>query len=253
MMKKALKVGLVLMLGLAPVVGVKAAETSEGWGFEITPYAWLAGFEGDLTLGDRKVDFDRSFSDLFDATDLAGSIRLGAENDRFLVGALLDYFSLSTDELKVEDQPDRGSLDSDLFLAEIAVGYQVDGFVEGQRIGLMAGVRHTSIDNELKLNDGTTIERDKDLVDAMFYVLPSIPVFPSRIDGLRFNPVIGVGAGDSDLAYELFPHFQYMPTDVLMIRAGYRTAGWKVDGNRTGDNELDISMSGVIIGLGVKL
>lgn len=253
MMKHVVKTGLVLLLGFAPVAGVQAAETAEGWRFEITPYAWLAGLEGDLTLGGRKVDFDKSFSDLFDATDVAGSIRLGAQHDRFLVGALLDYFSLSTDELDVEDQPKRGKLDSDLFIAEVAVGYQVDGFAEGQRIGLMAGVRHTAIDNELKLNDGTTIERDKELVDAMFYVLPSIPVFPSRIDGLRFNPVVGVGAGDSDLAYELFPHFQYMPTELLMIRAGYRTAGWKVDGDRNGDNELDISMSGVIIGLGVKL
>jgi hypothetical protein len=253
MMKQVVKTGLVFLLGFAPVAGVQAEETAEGWRFEITPYAWLAGLEGDLTLGGRKVDFDKSFSDLFDATDVAGSIRLGAQHDRFLVGALLDYFSLSTDELDVDDQPNRGTLDADLFIAEVAVGYQVDGIAEGQRIGLMAGVRHTAIDNKLTLDDGKKVERDNELVDAMFYVLPSIPVFPSRIDGLRFNPAVGVGAGDSDLAYELFPHFQYMPTELLMIRAGYRTAGWEVEGNRNGDNELDISMSGVIIGLGVKL
>jgi len=228
---------------------VQAAEDS-GWKFEVTPYAWLAGLEGDLTIANREVEFDKSFSDLFDATDVAGSVRLGAEYDRLLVGALLDYFSLSTDELDVDDQPGRGSVDSDLFMAEVAVGYRVDGFAEGQSFGIMVGVRNTQLDNELKSNTGESVSRDNDLVDGMFYLLPSVPVLPSKIDGLRFNPVLGIGAGDSDLVYELFPQFQYLITENVAARIGYRTAGWEFKGDRNDDNELDISMSGLIAGLG---
>ena len=235
---------------LATAMVASAAE--EGWQFEFTPYAWLAGLEGDLTVNGNKADFDKSFSDLFDAVDVGGSFRLGAEYDRFLVGALVDYISLSTDELDVVDQPQRGSLDTDMLLTEALIGYRVDGWAEGQSFGLMVGVRNLHIENELKVKGEGTFSRDNDVTDAMFYVLPSVPVFPSKIDGLRFNPVLGIGAGDSDLAYELFPQFQYHITENVAARLGYRTVGWEYKGDNNDDNELNISLSGLIVGVGVR-
>lgn len=236
---------------LAVCTGAFAAE-QKGWQFEFTPYAWLAGLEGDLTVNGTKVEFDKSFSDVFDAVELGGSFRLAAEYDRFLIGVLVDMFSLSTDELDVEDQPQRGSLDTDMLLTEFAVGYRVDGWAEGQTFGLMIGVRNLSMENDLQVNEVGTFSRDNDVTDAMFYVLPSIPVFPSKIDGLRFNPVMGIGAGDSDLAYELFPQFQYDITETVAARLGYRTVGWTYKGENNEDNELNVSLSGLTIGLGVK-
>lgn len=231
--------------------GAEAAMTQDsGWRFEVTPYAWLAGLEGDMTVNGTKVDFDKSFSDLFDATELAASLRVGAEKDRFLVGALLDYFSLSTDELDVEDRPERGSLDSDMLLAEVAVGYRVDGWAEGQSFGLMVGVRNLSVDNDLSVDGVGSASKDQDATDPMFYVLPSIPVFPSKIDGLRFNPVMGIGGGgDSELVYELFPQFQYQITELAAARFGYRNVGYEFDGD--GGNELNFNMAGLIVGLGL--
>ena len=232
--------------------GMVASAAEDGWSFEFTPYAWLAGLEGDLTVNGNKADFDKSFSDLFDAVDVGGSFRLGAEYDRFLVGALVDYISLSTDELDVVDQPQRGSLDTDMLLTEALIGYRVDGWAEGQSFGLMVGVRNLHIENELKVKGEGTFSRDNDVTDAMFYVLPSVPVFPSKIDGLRFNPVLGIGAGDSDLAYELFPQFQYHITENVAARLGYRTVGWEYKGDNNDDNELNISLSGLIVGVGVR-
>jgi hypothetical protein len=78
-----------------------------------------------------------------------------------------------------------------------------------------------------------------------------MPVFPSKIKGLRFNPILGIGAGDSDLVYELFPQFQYQFTDMISGRLGYRTAGWKFKGDNNEDNELNFSMSGLIAGIGM--
>lgn len=241
----------VSMAALLAAGATTFAAESDGWKFEFTPYAWLAGVEGDLTVNGTKVDFDKSFSDLFDAVEVGGSFRIGAERDRFLIGALVDYFSLSTDELDVEDQPAGGSLDSKILLTEVAVGYRVDGWSEGQTFGLMVGVRNMHIENDLDVTGEGTFSRDNDVTDAMFYVLPSVPVLPSKIEGLRFNPVLGIGAGDSDLAYELFPQFQYQITDTVAARLGYRTVGWKFKGDNNEDNELNISLSGLIVGLGV--
>lgn len=246
------RIQMALIAALLAVPGTAAlAVGSEGWQFEITPYAWLAGLEGDVTVNGNKADFDKSFSDLFDAVDVGGSVRIGAEYNRFMVGGLVDFFSLSTDELDVEDQPAGGSLDTDMLLTEGAVGYRVDGWAEGQSFGLMVGVRNLHMENELDVNGGGSFSRDNDVTDAMIYVLPSVPVFPSKIEGLRFNPVLGIGAGDSDLAFELFPQFQYHITDAVAARLGYRTVGWKIKGDNNEDNELNFSLSGLIVGLGV--
>jgi len=244
------------MLGTLVVAGVMAgavgfAAEPEGWKFEITPYAWLAGMEGDITVNGQKADFEKSASDLLDYVDLGASVRLGAEYNRFMIGALVDYFSLSTDQLDVEDRPQGGSLDAKTLLLEGSAGYRVDGWSEGQSFGLMVGVRSLQMETDLEVYGHGTRSKDTDVNDAMFYVLPSLPVFPSKIDGLRFNPILGIGAGDSDLAYELFPQFQYQITDRMAARLGYRTVGWKFKGDNNEDNELNVSLSGLIAGLGV--
>lgn len=224
------------------------AEESQGWKFEVTPYVWLAGIDGDVTVNGHKADFEKSASDLLDYLDVAGSIRIGAECNRFMIGALVDYFTLSTDNLDVDDQPQRGSLDTTTLLLEGAVGYRVDGWMEGQSFGLMVGVRNLHIANDLTVYERGKSSEANDVTDAMFYLLPNVPVFPSKIKGLRFNPILGIGAGDSDLAYELFPQFQYQITDSIVARLGYRRVGWNFE---DGDKEMNMGMSGLIAGVGV--
>lgn len=242
------------MMGAVVAMGVAAsaaqAQTTEGWSFEVTPLVWYAGLEGDLKVAGRSVDFEKDASELLDAAEVGGSIRIGASYDRFVVGALVDYFSLSTDELDEEDQPKAGTVDSKMLLTEALVGYRVDGWSEGQSFVLGLGVRNLSLETDLESNGGATFSDDRDITDMMFYVLPSVPLFPSRIEGLRFNPVMGIGGGDSDLAYELFPHLQYQATDLLAIRFGYRRVGWRFEGN--GDNEFNADLAGLILGVGIK-
>ena len=63
------RITMMIAAALLAAGSARAVEES-GWSFEITPYAWLAGLEGNLTVGGREVDFDKSFSDLFDATEV---------------------------------------------------------------------------------------------------------------------------------------------------------------------------------------
>ena len=111
-------------IGMVAAVLLMASSTTfavepQGWKVEITPYAWLAGIEGDVTVDGQKADFDKSFSDLVDAVELAGSLLGVVQYNRFLLWGQVDYFSMSTDELDVEDRPQGGSLDSDLLLGEL--------------------------------------------------------------------------------------------------------------------------------------
>ena len=228
-----------------------AAAPQGGWKGEITPYAWLAGLEGDVTVNGRTAEFEKDFSDIIDMVELGGSLLGVAQYDRFLVWGQVDYFSMSTSELDVEDQPAGGTVDSKLLLGELAVGYQVDGWMEGQTFDLLVGVRTLQIENELTPTGQETRTKDIDLVDPIFVVRPSIRVFPSKIDGLRFNPTLAIGGGgDSELVYEMQPQFQYQVTENFAARIGYRTVGYKFEGDNNKENELDFSLSGLIVGAG---
>jgi hypothetical protein len=245
------------MAALLAACAVGFAADPKGLKIEITPYMWLAGLEGDVTIDGREADFEKSASDLLDAVDAGGSLLGVVPYDRFLFWGQVDFFSLSTDELEVEDQPEGGSLDTDMLLGEAAVGYQIDGWSEGQTFDLLVGVRTLTIDNELTVDGRGTVSTDdrreekESRVDAMLVVRPSLPVFPSKIDGLRFNPTLAIGGGDSDLVYEMFPQFQYQITENLAARLGYRTVGYKLKGDENEDNELNIRLAGLIAGLGV--
>ena len=245
-----MKLGVMAMAALLAAAGSGTAQTTEGWSFEVTPYAWLAGMEGDLTVRDQKVDFEKDASELLDATELGGSVRLGASHDRFVVGALVDYFSLSTDELDAEDQPTGGTVDAKMLMTELAAGYRVDGWSKGQSFVFALGVRNLHLENDLTLDAGPAFSDERDITDGMFYLLPTVPLFPNSIAGLRFNPVLGIGAGDSDLAYEMFPQVQYDITDNVAVRFGYRRVGWRYEGDR--GNEVNVDMAGLIAGLGLK-
>jgi opacity protein-like surface antigen len=237
-------------VALATMSSLSAAEP-QGLKFELTPYIWLAGMEGDVTVNDQKVEFDKSFSDLLDNVEVAGSLLGVVQYDRFLVWGQVDYFSMSNDKLDLEDKPQGGTLDTSMLLGEVAVGYQVDGWVEGQTFDLLVGVRTLHIENTLKIKDGATYEKNRDRTDPILVVRPSIPILPSKIDGLRFNATLAIGGGDSKLVYELHPAIQYQITENIAARVGYRTVGYKVEGEHNDKNEMNFSLSGLIAGVGV--
>jgi hypothetical protein len=247
-------------LALAAAAGLLLAGTTgfaaepQGWKFELMPYAWLAGLSGDVTINGEKTEFDKSASDLLKAVELGGSLFGTVQYNRFVVWGQVDYFSLSTDELDVEDQPQGGKLESKMLIGEVAAGYQIDGWSEGQTFDIMLGVRALNMKTDLTVyaQGNATMSNEQTVVDPMLVVRPSLPVFPSLIKDLRFNPTLAIGGGgDSDLVYELFPELQYNITETLSARLGYRTVGYKFKGTHNEDNEKNIKLAGLVAGIGV--
>jgi hypothetical protein len=224
----------------------------KAWSLEVTPYLWMAGIDGDVTARDREVNIDVGFDDLFDRTEAAASFLVVGEINRFVLWGQFDFFMLSSDEADAEDRrlPDRITVDNDTTIIELAFGYRFDGFWEGQTIEVMAGMRYTEMENELKIDGLGSFKSDRDLIDPMLVVRPCFPLFPSRITGLYFNPTLAIGGGgDSDFIYELQPQIEYMITDHLLARIGYRRLYYDVDGDR---GSFDGAFHGFIIGLGGK-
>ncbi|MGE0085672.1 MAG: hypothetical protein AB7S75_14780 [Desulfococcaceae bacterium] len=246
---KMKKTGMTVMVVFAVLALCAASFAAE---VEITPYIWFPGVDGDITINGQDADFDASAGDVFDTADVCGSLLGVVQFNRFLIWGQVDFFSWDTDELDMEDRPQGGSLEMEMLLGEVAAGFQVDGWMEGMTFDILGGVRFLSMENDLEVYGEGTYSKDYDLVDPILVIRPSIPLFPSTIRGLRFNPTFAVGGGgDSELVYEFFPQIQYQFTENFAARMGYRTIGYDFEGENNDDNELNIRMSGMIFGLGL--
>ena len=250
-----MKTRIVLMVVVALMVAVCArAQEASPWHFEFTPYAWLAGLEGDVKINGYEAEFDKSFSDLFESLSFAFSGLGVAQYRQFLFWGQLDYFHISTSELDIEDQPEGGSVDMETVLGEYAFGVQLNGWMEGQTFDILLGARTLSLESELEVYGVGKVVKENSLTDPILVVRPSMLVWPSKTHGrLRFNPTLAIGGGgDADLVYEMHPSFQYQITPKVAARLGYRRIGYKFTIGDDDDNEFNFAMSGLIMGVGMR-
>jgi len=242
----------VMLVTALSVAFVAFAEEPTGWRVEIIPCVWITGIEGTVTVDGQEVEFEKSAGDLFDYVEFAAGLSAGAQYNRWVLRAQLDGFSLDTDNVDVEDRPEAGRLQSDVFLTEVAAGYQIGGWKEGQTFDLLVGLRALHVQNDLEEYGVGSFSKDSTLVDPLVGIRGSVPILPSKIRGLRFVGLAAIGGGgDSQLIYELQPQLEYQITDVFAARAGYRRVGWQLD-IEDSDDEFDFSLAGLIFGVAIS-
>jgi hypothetical protein len=65
---------------VCPAASGKEAQSEKNWEFELAPlYLWAVSLNGDLTVKGRQVDFDVSFSEIFD--NLNGAVTFHFDPD----------------------------------------------------------------------------------------------------------------------------------------------------------------------------
>lgn len=222
--------------------GMKATATTDDWHFEITPYAWLAGINGTVTVRQQPVSVDESFSDIFKYLKFAADGLAIAHYQKWLIWTQIDYLYLNTD--KLDNPPSRGNLNSKTLFWTLAGGYQFDLWKEGQTLDVLVGTQGATMKNKLTLYNIASRENTRSVVDTVLILRPSIRI----TEHLRFNPTMSYGGGDSEDTYQLQPQLQYQFTDRLQARIGYRKLHYTIKGNRS--NELDLDFAGPLIGFG---
>lgn len=193
-----------------------------------------------FTVRNRTVDVDVGFSDLFDAVDIGGSFLLTANVDKVVFWSQVDYFDLDSNNLS--DGPERARVQSEAFLATAAVGRQFSSGIGSGTIDLLGGVRFLNLENELDVGSAS-LSQSRSVVDGVVVIRPSFPLTKT----VAFNPTFSVGAGDSDLTYELQPQIEYRFAEPFVARFGYRRLGYDYDGSGGG---FDGAFHGFIFGVG---
>jgi len=152
--------------------GAAAAQESDGWKFRITPYLWMLSLDGTTAVLGEDVDVDMSFGDVLDVLNIALSANMELSKGKFFV--VLDplFAQLETDFAAPDPIPIAGTIDIDMWIVDLNVGYNVS-----ENFGLYAGARYY----------------DQDIVVTP-NLLPQVPLGDDWTDfiiGFRFGGELG--------------------------------------------------------------
>jgi len=157
--------------GLSIAVGqVQESQiTSDEWQVRVNPYIWLAGIDGDVTVGGQKASVDIDFSDIFEVLDIGVMAHIELTKGKWSAFVDLLYVKLSDD---ANGRHIRGDLKFEQSIIEFGGFYRIGEFSIGNgpksSIELKAGCRYIYTKSELKIQGtgpfglGTKHEQDEE-------------------------------------------------------------------------------------------
>lgn len=239
----------VACLGIQAAMPV-AAEDADKCCFRLTPYYWAVGIDGELSNqdGPGSVNFNQDIGDVTDNLEFNGSLMLEHNSGHWANFAAVDYMKIDNDDTDYDEVGVDVELETDTVMGTVATGYRFSP--EGKSwVDLLVGVRGIKIDMEVNRkgsSNGESLNADDDLVDGIVMLRPRFAF--GQGEHWAFSPTASIGAGDSDLVWELAPELVYTNDCCnLEFRFGYRTVNYEIE---EGDIEADFSFQGPMVGLG---
>jgi len=255
-----------MTLALATPVSIAAATGTSGdrdaWQFEVTPYLFAAGLNGQAGLRGVTADIDMPFSDIWDNLDSAFMGLFTAQKGRWSYGLEGVYFKITDEGSKSVTGPfGRVTVDGALELTtsinvyQGSVGYRVlDGTTV---VDLIGALRYTQVKADMNVvltttpgivfPPGNTLSADgsESWTDGVIGVRVLHPIAES----VSLLGYADVGAGGSDLTYQLIAGANWEFAQDFTAKAGYRVMDWDYENDGT---TWDMQASGMYLGLGFK-
>lgn len=227
------------------------------WAFQITPYMWGAGLDGDISPFRRgpTIGVEKDFSDVLEDLNIGGFVNIWARNDRFVFSGDVMYVDTTESHASGPLPPPvpvppgtvvTGDVDTRQFMATMQGGYRV---IDESRFTLdaLGGLRvwHISTDVTVSaLGLSRTYGEDFGWVDPVFGARAFFNV-TDRVSILAQADIGGFGVG-SDLTWSALATVNYVATDHLSLSAGYKVLD--VDYDNDG-HVFDTRLSGPVLGL----
>ena len=211
-------------------------------GFTLTPYLWAIGIDGDIQARGEDTNVSMDFEDVVDNLDMAGSVLLEGNVGSWVSYAMVDYLSLDTGDVETRHPGRDADLELDSTLATVATGYRVH-MSERSTIDVQVGIRYAKFDTQLSIEDVGQRNADNTVYDGILALRPRLAL--SR--NWTFSPTMSIGAGDSDLTWELSPQFVYDCACGFDVRVGYRNLNYDFE---KGSDSVDMTIKGPVIGFG---
>jgi len=224
---------------LAPALPVKAETGSDDncWKFIGSAYLWAAGVEQTDAAGNQ---------DEIPFSDIVGSLEGGLMG---LIRAQKGRWALLADAIYISIHEEASSnLDVKLksYISTVGAAYRIiDG--DTTNLDLMAGARYAKLDLDLDLDVGAsriTSSSSDDSLDGIIGAQVTIDLSDKWILSLYAD----VGAGNSELTWQVWPGVRYRIGDLDLV-AGYRYLAWETD---NGDAIEDLAFKGPLLGVNYR-
>jgi hypothetical protein len=235
-----------LALGLLGTSPALADESSDGWHVSLTPYLWMIGVSGDLTLPGQDLSAD--FGDLWDHLD-AGFLGKGeVRYDRF--GVLGDVLYLKISGTNTRDLAHLPIIDTKTKLSATSATFA--GFyrvydTEQWNVDLLAGARYNDFKTELHATaggPGGSRSVSKDWTDPIIGVRANVRT-GKKGSLTGYADYGGFGVNDAT-EWQVMGSYNYQWTENWSVSAGYRYFAVNVD---KGESQYDLTLAGPLIGV----
>lgn len=236
-------------LCLAGTASTAHAADGEGWDWMVAPYAWASSVGTDLDTTRPPSDdlsTDTSFADIVDKVDGAFQIHVEGQGDRF--GAFADFTYLGLADEK-ERPRFRTQSDLDTRLFELAAVWS-PGEDRFRGLDVFAGLRYIDVDLTVEIEPvnplfaPTTVDASESYSDFMLGARYTWDL--SERWGVTLR---GDGSfGDTEGTWNTSAVAQYRTRRGAWL-FGYRYMSIEVG---TDENNTEITMSGPMIGYGLK-
>ncbi len=216
--------------------------------YQLTPYIWFSGFNGDIGVRGRVVRVDASFSDIFDELNFGVMATFEARwggKWKFLLDGI--YMNLSDGDVNPGPFFDGAEITAKALIIDPEIGYAIVGG-ETSRVDLFGGFRLYHIENGLELRQGAG---RLNLSQTQTWADPVVG-FRVKAGGKAYltmkADIGGFGLG-SELTWQAFGGLGINLCSRLAIIIGYRYLD--IDYRRNGFI-YDVALGGPLLGFGFR-
>lgn len=206
---------------------------------DLTLYLWGAGMSGDATLGSKSIPsqpVNVDFDDILDKLDIGFQVHYEGTGERWGGGLDVTYMKLSnTNDAGV-------SAEAKITLSELFGIYQANKVFD-----LLLGVRFAGIDMKLEGPGGLGVaEGDRSLTDGYVGGRVKLPLSEKWHFALRGD----IGAGSSDLVWNVLAALDWKVAKSVSLRGGYRWLDYELEKDDAPlEASLNMQLSGPFLGV----
>ncbi len=230
---------------LMPLTSTARAQ-SERWSFQLAPlWLWAANIQGTSTLGPVTAPLELDFrDDVLENLDAVFTVHF--EGQRGDWGFLTEYMHVGLDP-SAETRGPTIDVDFTADIGELGVTYRASDKIE-----VLGGARYTSMEIDVDIVGGPKAGlADESWWDGFIGGRLTVPLS----DRWKFVARGDVGAGDSDLVWNVAAHFDYRFNQTFTGFAGYRILDYDFESgsgrNRFGfDGSIEGIIAAVVISWG---
>jgi len=235
------------------------SKADDKWHFEITPYLFAAGMDGTSSMRGITADIDMSFNDIWERLDSAFMLYMTARKNDWVYSFDGIYFKIKDQGSSSWQGPLGNTSTAQLNMDVTQQNYSFSAGRrvrnEGANVDVMGVARYTSLDPNLSLAlatgpallpDGSrSVSRSESWWDAAIAVRVAAPIASKW----ELTGYADVGAGGSDLTYQLLAGVNWQFSKVVSAKFGYR---YFYQDYQKADFKWDMVNSGGYLGIGFR-